>query len=75
MPHSNRSVGNRVIKTLRISVVVLSTGASAAAASTVYTYDQLGRLTTAAYDNGLCIAYSYDANGNRTSINSASAAG
>lgn len=35
-------------------------------ASIVYTYDQLGRVTTAVYDNGLCIAYSYDANGNRT---------
>ncbi len=34
--------------------------------SVSYTYDQLGRLTTGLYDNGLCIAYSYDANGNRT---------
>jgi YD repeat-containing protein len=36
-------------------------------ASSIYTYDQLGRVTTAVYDNGLCVAYSYDANGNRTS--------
>lgn len=36
-------------------------------ASTTFSYDPLGRLTTAAYDNGACIAYSYDANGNRTS--------
>ena len=36
-------------------------------ATTSFTYDQLGRLTTALYDNGTCIAYAYDANGNRTS--------
>lgn len=39
-----------------------------AAASITYTYDPSGRLTTALYDNGLCIAYAYDANGNRTSV-------
>ncbi|MEI9425439.1 RHS repeat protein [Mesorhizobium sp. Cs1299R1N1] len=32
-----------------------------------YGYDLLGRVTTALYDNGLCIAYTYDANGNRAS--------
>lgn len=36
-------------------------------ASAVYTYDQLGRLSTALYDNGTCVAYLYDASGNRTS--------
>jgi YD repeat-containing protein len=36
-------------------------------ASVAYTYDLSGRLTTAIYDNGLCIAYLYDANGNRLS--------
>ncbi|RJT23902.1 hypothetical protein D3227_38240 [Mesorhizobium waimense] len=39
-----------------------------ASASTSYTYDSLGRLETVLYDNGLCIAYTYDANGNRTAI-------
>lgn len=39
-------------------------------ASVIFTYDELDRLTTAAYDNGLCISYFYDANGNRTAINS-----
>jgi hypothetical protein len=44
-------------------------------AAVSYTYDQLGRITTALYDNGLCIVYTYDANGNRTSqTNSASGA-
>ena len=42
-------------------------------ASTSYSYDQLGRLVTAQYDNGLCITYTLDANGNRTqSITAAS---
>lgn len=36
-------------------------------ASGSYTYDAVGRLATALYDNGTCIAYSYDAAGNRTS--------
>jgi len=42
----------------------LVTDASGAGVS--YTYDQVGRIATAIYDNGLCVAYSYDANGNRT---------
>ncbi|MBX9943887.1 MAG: RHS repeat protein [Reyranella sp.] len=41
--------------------------ALAANGSVVYTYDALGRLTTASYDTGVCIAYTYDANGNRLS--------
>jgi hypothetical protein len=32
-----------------------------------YTYDALGRLTSALYDTGVCIANTYDANGNRLS--------
>ena len=39
----------------------------AANGSVAYTYDALGRLITASYDTGVCIAYSYDANGNRLS--------
>lgn len=37
-------------------------------ASSSYIYDAAGRLTIARYDNGACIAYAYDANGNRTSV-------
>jgi YD repeat-containing protein len=37
-------------------------------ASAVYTYDPVGRLTTVVYDNGVCVSYSYDANGNRTAL-------
>jgi YD repeat-containing protein len=41
--------------------------AEAANGSVVYGYDALGRLISARYDTGVCIAYTYDANGNRTS--------
>src|SRR5258708_22482246 len=36
----------------------------AANGSVAYTYDALGRVTTASYDTGVCIPYSYDANRN-----------
>lgn len=45
---------------------MLTDAAEAASASASYTYDQLGRVTTALYDNGTCVAYSYDPSGNRT---------
>jgi YD repeat-containing protein len=35
--------------------------------SVVYTYDALGRITTASYDTGVIIIYTYDATGNRLS--------
>ncbi len=41
-------------------------GAYAANGSVVYTYDALGRITTASYDTGVIVIYAYDANGNRT---------
>jgi YD repeat-containing protein len=37
-----------------------------AKAADAYTYDLAGRLTTALYENGMCVVYSYDAAGNRT---------
>jgi YD repeat-containing protein len=40
-------------------------GASGASASVTYTYDSLGRLASAAYDNGTTVYYTYDENGNR----------
>lgn len=38
-----------------------------ASGAVVYTYDALGRITTASYDTGVIIIYTYDANGNRQS--------
>ena len=34
-----------------------------------YGYDQIGRVTTALYDDGLCVLYTYDASNNRISQN------
>jgi YD repeat-containing protein len=41
---------------------------SAAYAGVTYAYDDLGRLCTAAYDNGKTITYTFDAAGNRTLV-------
>lgn len=55
----------------RIRATVLGVAAMTipglALASVDYGYDKVGRLTTAHYDNGTCVLYAYDANGNRTS--------
>ena len=40
--------------------------AFAANRSVVYTYDALGRVTTASYDTGVIVIYTYNSNGNRT---------
>lgn len=52
---------------LALAVALTSSALQAANGSVVYTYDALGRLATASYDTGVCIAYTYDANGNRLS--------
>lgn len=49
------------------AAIIASPLAHAANGSVSYTYDALGRVTTASYDTGVCILYSYDANGNRLS--------
>jgi len=48
-------------------LVVLVTAVPAEAGTISYTYDQLGRLSQAAYPSGAIIRYVYDPNGNRTS--------
>ena len=40
--------------------------AFAANGSVAYTYDALGRVSTATYDTNVIVIYSYDANGNRS---------
>src|ERR1700722_7288038 len=40
--------------------------AHAANGSVTYTYDALGRVSSASYDTNVIVYYSYDANGNRT---------
>jgi uncharacterized protein RhaS with RHS repeats len=56
----------RVLEAIATGVVIL--GVQAAAAATAYTYDTLGRLSTASYDNGKQIVYNYDPAGNRSSV-------
>ena len=51
-----------------VSFAVLTMGnAEAATASVSYSYDLLGRINAARYDNGVCVVYAYDPVGNRTS--------
>ena len=54
---------------LRLASAVLALCSTAAFSGNVaYTYDNLGRLKTATYSNGVVITYNYDAAGNRTSV-------
>ena len=57
----------QVLPALPLLTVLGTMSADGASGSASYTYDQLGRVTTALYDNGVCVTYVYDANGNRTS--------
>jgi len=50
-----------------LMLISLNSGAEAANGSVAYTYDALGRVTSASYDTGVIIIYTYDANGNRLS--------
>ena len=54
--------------TLLLTFAIFSLTASAANAGVAYTYDGLGRLWTASYDNGKQIVYTYDPAGNRTQV-------
>lgn len=47
-----------------IVAVGLGIGSGARAASIAYTYDDAGRLVSAAYDTGIVISYTYDSAGN-----------
>lgn len=50
-----------------VFAMLVTRSATAANGSVAYTYDALGRVTTASYDTGVCIIYTYDPNGNRLS--------
>lgn len=51
---------------LAMPVLLVIPGASRGADTVTYSYDLVGRVTSAAYGNGLCVVYTYDPNGNRT---------
>lgn len=48
------------------AILLVEAPAFAANGSVTYTYDALGRVTSASYDTGVIVYYTYDANGNRT---------
>jgi YD repeat-containing protein len=50
-----------------LGIAAMTIPGSALGSGVVYGYDAVGRVTSALYDNGTCLAYAYDANGNRTS--------
>ena len=57
----------RTCLAITLLALIVGTTADAASASASYTYDPVGRAATALYDDGVCVAYTYDANGNRSS--------
>jgi YD repeat-containing protein len=59
-------MGLRLSRTLPACCVALALVLGPAAATVLYTYDDLGRVTSITYDDGKRVAYSYDAAGNRT---------
>lgn len=63
----HRPIFPSTLRTLLAGVVVASLAFPVSAGSVNYTYDTLGRLQTATYNNGAVITYSYDAAGNRSS--------
>jgi YD repeat-containing protein len=48
------------------TLLLVFAAAPSHASGITYTYDALGRVLTATYDNGTVIYYNYDAAGNRT---------
>jgi hypothetical protein len=69
--HGNRNAPlawtSATFAAVAFEAVMISTPLYAANGSLAYTYDALGRITTASYDTGVCIIYTYDPNGNRLS--------
>ncbi|MPV68715.1 MULTISPECIES: RHS repeat domain-containing protein [unclassified Burkholderia] len=57
------------------ALALLLASAAASSGSISYTYDSLGRLTKAVFNNGsstTTVTYNYDAAGNRTSVSTTS---
>jgi hypothetical protein len=71
MAVSARGGKSIIVAALAMVLSILVSDASGAGVS--YTYDPSGRVTSAIYDNGMCVTYSYDAAGNRTTQTNATA--
>jgi len=55
------------------AAVLIAGSAAFASSTTTYAYDAWGRVVSATYANGITVAYTYDAAGNRTQVKSGSA--
>ena len=69
---NTRRTSRRRKATILGLILILTCGLAARSAfaqngSVLYTYDALGRITTATYDTGVIVIYTYDSNGNRLS--------
>lgn len=58
-----------------LCAALMARNVHAATATVSYAYDQVGRVITARYDNGVCVIYTYDVNGNRTTQTNTNASG
>lgn len=67
MPKLNPRLESRIA--IAACVIFLGIAPPSVANSVAYGYDPNGRLASALYDSGTCVAYTYDENGNRTSQN------
>jgi YD repeat-containing protein len=56
-----------------VLAALIALGAATASWSATYQYDELGRLKQVVHDDGAVVDYAYDANGNRTQVNSIAA--
>lgn len=72
MPKRNRAAAFRgIVASAALLSLALPTTANE---GIIYRYDVVGHIASALYDSGVCIAYTYDANGNRvTQITAVSA--
>jgi len=67
MRNSTRAIIQKHLFSVFLAPVFFYIGILQANSSTLYTYDNTGRVISALYDNSVCMVYQYDANGNRTS--------
>lgn len=59
-------MGPRCVRATAALSIALMLAAGPAAAAVLYTYDDLGRVTSITYDDGKRVTYTYDPAGNRT---------
>ena len=71
MQQNRRATLRRILA--GVGILALGWPRQAHADPVIYTYDALGRLTSAAYPNGVTITYTYDPAGNRLQVSTGGA--